>query len=373
MASRPGPGLTAITNRDDSLILDRLYEAAADDDDWVVFLDDLSKLFSCPGGQFLCYDNLGKRLVSSFFSSGIAREMHERYAEVWLTRDPRLRPDRDSHPMQWNHLQADAHGGATMADCFYHGFLSPAGISHMITLRADGDDGVLAMLTLFHGIGQTPLGVVESACLERLRPHLLRAMRLHIRYRQSQRQTMLLTQALDSLDYPVMIAEPSGRLVYRNREAEGWLAKSPYFLLREGQLTARDMDMQCRFKIALREQRRVLLPLRCPNGGWAQQLVILPMSAGREPSVSLVVAVDPGAQLCLSMEDVQLLFGLTNASARVALGLSEGRSLSEIARDNQVSVNTIRTQVKQIMDRTGARRQADLVRLVRALPRLRWP
>ncbi|MCC6663007.1 MAG: hypothetical protein IT375_04640 [Polyangiaceae bacterium] len=61
---------------------------------------------------------------------------------------------------------------------------------------------------------------------------------------------------------------------------------------------------------------------------------------------------------------LQLLFALTFAEARVASRLARGADLTTIAQELRVSRETVRTHLKRIYCKTGARRQAALVALV---------
>ncbi len=58
---------------------------------------------------------------------------------------------------------------------------------------------------------------------------------------------------------------------------------------------------------------------------------------------------------------------LTSAEAQVAILLADGRIPSEIAAERQVSVHTVRNQIKAALSKCGVRRQADLVREVERL------
>jgi DNA-binding CsgD family transcriptional regulator len=60
---------------------------------------------------------------------------------------------------------------------------------------------------------------------------------------------------------------------------------------------------------------------------------------------------------------LQALFGLTDAEARVVAGLAEGRSTDELARDHGVQLNTVQRQLKEALQKTGLRRQTQLVSL----------
>lgn len=57
-------------------------------------------------------------------------------------------------------------------------------------------------------------------------------------------------------------------------------------------------------------------------------------------------------------------FGLTKAEARLALALAEGRSPAQAAKDFDVKLTTIRSQLQQIFAKTGTSRQAELVAML---------
>lgn len=59
-------------------------------------------------------------------------------------------------------------------------------------------------------------------------------------------------------------------------------------------------------------------------------------------------------------------FGLTKAEARLAVALADGCSPAEAARDFEVKLTTVRTQLQQIFAKTGTSRQAELVAVLLA-------
>ena len=62
-------------------------------------------------------------------------------------------------------------------------------------------------------------------------------------------------------------------------------------------------------------------------------------------------------------------FGLTVAEAEVASRLMDGYEPTQIAHRRGVRVSTIRTQIRNILSKTGLTRQVDLVKLIARLPR----
>jgi len=91
------------------------------------------------------------------------------------------------------------------------------------------------------------------------------------------------------------------------------------------------------------------------------------------PALALVLIVDPADSPVLAEPALQQLFALTAAEAGVALALAAGRSAEEIAGEREVSLPTVRTQIRQILEKTGALHLRDLVRLLAGLPTVRPP
>jgi len=86
------------------------------------------------------------------------------------------------------------------------------------------------------------------------------------------------------------------------------------------------------------------------------------------PALALVLITDPADSPMLATQALPQLFGLAAAEASVALALAAGRSAEEIAGERTVSLPTVRTQIRQILAKTGALHVRDLVRLLAGLP-----
>jgi DNA-binding CsgD family transcriptional regulator len=76
---------------------------------------------------------------------------------------------------------------------------------------------------------------------------------------------------------------------------------------------------------------------------------------------ALLVVTPLGLRADIDVDLVQALFDLTPAEARVAASLLKGQSISEIAEGHRVSQDTVRTQVKSVLLKSGASRQAEFV------------
>ena len=58
------------------------------------------------------------------------------------------------------------------------------------------------------------------------------------------------------------------------------------------------------------------------------------------------------------------------STARLSLGLLDGKGLASAARQNLISLNTARTHLRHVFEKTQTNRQAELVRLMLCSPAL---
>jgi DNA-binding CsgD family transcriptional regulator len=93
------------------------------------------------------------------------------------------------------------------------------------------------------------------------------------------------------------------------------------------------------------------------------------MGAFGHTSRALVVQHVPNAsQYVIDPFIVAECFDPTPAEARVAVCIAGGANAKEIAQQQAIAVATVRTHIQRIMDKTGADRQTDLIRVLMALP-----
>ena len=82
---------------------------------------------------------------------------------------------------------------------------------------------------------------------------------------------------------------------------------------------------------------------------------------------ALVLIVEPGRQHRLDPERVAATLELTVAEAQVAVWLTEGKSVRDVAEATGQSPGAVYWRLKQIYRKQSLARQADLVRLVLSL------
>ena len=85
-------------------------------------------------------------------------------------------------------------------------------------------------------------------------------------------------------------------------------------------------------------------------------------------AVAVVFISDPEKKPTFRSEILREFYRFTQAETRLAALLADGHSLNEAAELHSVTQETVRSQLKAIFQKTGTKRQAELVRMLSGLP-----
>jgi DNA-binding CsgD family transcriptional regulator len=212
-----------------------------------------------------------------------------------------------------------------------------------------------------------------------LLPHLQRALQLRTAFRRHLIERDMAQVAMDRLAIAVILADPTAKVLFANRAAESIFQQADGLAVSDGRLSSyapattqtllRLIGQSCS-----KENLALGSPLACafalPRARHAPlSVMVAPLTTGDLITVSdrpmaMVLARDTQQAGASTPEVLQALFGLTRAEGRLASELVEGRGLEEIASGKGVSLNTIRSQAKSLLRKTGTQRQAELVALV---------
>jgi DNA-binding CsgD family transcriptional regulator len=78
----------------------------------------------------------------------------------------------------------------------------------------------------------------------------------------------------------------------------------------------------------------------------------------------MLFVADPARHVDVAATRISAVFPLTPAEAQVARALLDGQSTEELADRLGITVQTARTHVKRVLQKTECRRQSELVRLL---------
>jgi DNA-binding CsgD family transcriptional regulator len=189
-------------------------------------------------------------------------------------------------------------------------------------------------------------------------------------------------EALNRLDYGILLVDGEARVHFASGASQQQI-QSGQLPVVAGQLRARTVGETVNLH---------RLIARCAHIGEAGGdgaaccrvgellLQFAPLSARPPDSTQLdgrlvaVFVADPARAADPAAEHVRLQFGLTAAEAVVACEIVKGQGIRECARAIGISETTARTHLHRIFEKTGTKRQAQLVRKVLASrPVIRQP
>jgi DNA-binding CsgD family transcriptional regulator len=223
----------------------------------------------------------------------------------------------------------------------------------------------------------------DMALIRPLLPHLRRASELEQRLRQAEFLAATGMRALDLIDNAVLLLDISATLVHANAAAEALLSGDYGLQVKDGQLQAATGMHTARLHKLLAEAARPIGEgakagaMRLPNATGGPGLTLLAVPFCRDmhwslPSLQqiLLCVSNPAANLMPAPLLIRDLFGLTEREAWLAAELLSGRTLAQIASGSGRSLNTLRTQMSNVLAKTNVSRQAELMRLFASLPRV---
>lgn len=263
---------------------------------------------------------------------------------------------------------------------FFNEFLRPIDIRSFAGVfieSADGKGHSDLTLSLFGGCSHPGFNSRTFALLGAIAPHIRRA--LHTQWALSEPAAeATASAALDTLAAAVIVCDANARVLHLNRAADQLLNDEHTLHVRNGRLLASNPAQQCRLDVAIRSAavksggQGDTLELRSETQDQTSLLIICPAANGdgpvqrHAPAAVIVVHHDTG-RMGRTGELLQKCFGLSPAEVRVVEALQGGGTLSEIAVELGVAHSTVRSQLRSIFEKTGARRQTDLIRFVLGL------
>jgi DNA-binding CsgD family transcriptional regulator len=188
------------------------------------------------------------------------------------------------------------------------------------------------------------------------------------------------SRAFDALNMAVILVEATGRIVFASGRAEALLSGHTG-LTRDGiHIGGAGTPALRRLRGAIAQcagttAPRVVAPVEVAAANGRRPLRVTFTPIGRSPielerahadlaePIALLLIHDHEQQLSTMRQRLCAHFGLTAAEVGVVMEVIQGGSRDDVARRLGVSVATVRTHLARTFQKTGVRRQAELVRL----------
>jgi DNA-binding CsgD family transcriptional regulator len=355
-----------------------IYECVSNPQHWNLFLSEFAAAVHADAAVLMVQD-LKNQMGNMSEAWGVDPVWQRRYAEhyasvnVWVQRsEPLLQP---SLVLASDNLIQDSELVKTE---FYNDYLRPQGIFYGLGGTVTQEDSLRSFVT---SVRSKPSGVFEAtdqSLLRDLMPHLQTAVRLRREIAGLETQLSCLSKTLDNVPQGLLVADPSGRILFMNRRAETTLrAKDGLWVASDGIRAHRTEDTA-----RLRELLARAADTSTGNGTHAGGALSI-SRPGQRRSLKIMIAPlpsspnrgqhGPAALLLISAPEqstptdatlLQKLLDLTPMEARLTAAIVEGRTVKEFAEEAGISMNTARTHLKSVFAKTGVSRQAALVQFV---------
>lgn len=262
---------------------------------------------------------------------------------------------------------------------FYNDFFLPYDMHYSMGLQIDLPNLPSARLSCQRPKAMGAFDQTDSLIFQTLQPHLRRALLLHHRIHQLEANTLGLQTALDRHDHAILGIDSTGKICLSNPTAIKLLTSGGCLRIAAGRLLCTLTKENAALQQVLSAQ---ILGASMPAAtqgtislprekGPPLQVTIMPMNktlTGKSTPLSALVFISDTSVASSRASLLRQLYRVTPSEARVADLLLQGLDTAEIASKSRLTLDTVRLQVKRLLSKTGTRRQAELIRLMAALP-----
>lgn len=307
--------------------------------------------------------------------SQISHEAHEgthrHYTTHWANSDPRLRRlgGRASARVLRCHEHFD--DVFVSSNAFYQDFLIPHGLRWSLVIGYESAPGVETFLVVMRTTDQPRFESWTAAVLHELIPHFERAAAIGLKLEQQARAVHSATEMMRLLPTPCLFTDQAGRCLEGN-DAFSRVLEPLSMRLATGRVRFDAADLQRQWSCALFDTHATALPHKMAfkdarQGQWVAHLIpwqSLADEAGPADRKMILVVFEektgrshapytPGA--------IASTARLTRAEMEVLAGLLKGLPAKAIATRRSASVNTVRSQIVAILEKTGYNSQKELM------------
>lgn len=380
-----------------SELIGLIYDGATDPARWSAdILPALCKYFDSRSCVAFTPFNLGREGGFAFFH-GMSQAHYDLYATRYYAEDI--------------HAQAALAKGLTYEGCvatdtdlmphqqlldslYYKEYLSRENMARLMNTVVFGQNSAggvpVAVCSFWRGLEDPPYDDSDRQRLKLLAPHISRSIGVMYRLRAAELKAALSQEALNRLVFGVLLLDALGYVTFANRAARRMLDEQDGLRLRYasnksilGSLVAEQPALNNAICDAISNtvvrdayatphfSSSITVPRVSGPGCFNLQFSALGHHGVIDPSgcvgAGIVFINDSATQLQIDPNLLQTAYGLTQAESRVAVQLVSTGSAQEVADKLGVSVNTVRSQIKQIYLKLGVDTRTDFVKLMIAL------
>jgi DNA-binding CsgD family transcriptional regulator len=365
---------------DDKLLqtVEAVYSASLDANLWPAVLKTVTELVGGVGTTFEVVDKTSMR-VTDFWSHGIPAGSDVEYADHFISISPRVVLGFNQHAgdIGYDFMLIDDAG--IDRDPYYSDFLGRADMRYFISGTLTRTPQEFACFAVQRSPRQGHIGKREIALMRALTPHMQHAFDISRRLRNTNRMSQEMGHALDWLADGAALLRADGTLLYVNEAMQEIARNGDGIRVVKNQLEFSTAEIGARFAKALMsacglkrgsvaaESADFPVPRAAGAPPYLVSLRPLPAKGDNGEASAIIFIRDPLQPRRAVAALLREAFAFTAAEADFALALQSGMSPAGYARQQGLSPNTVYTHLRRIKDKTGCKRQGELVRKLGAM------
>jgi DNA-binding CsgD family transcriptional regulator len=364
----------------------RVYEAALHPETWDLALKAVSDLLHGAGLNIPFVDSTN----NAKFFLGMARldpECGDRFLNNPIYVEPshnRWIPGLTGSPIgRVVHREELWTDREYLRSAIFDDIIRPQKLWHWAFAPLAYERGVFVPVGILRRSGAALFDAEDAATISRLMPHLVRALQVSLRLEILRGEAAAMEALIERLPLGVVLVDGAGRVLQVNGAAEAILAEGDGLTVAGGRLAAPTTAETARLRRLIGEADRTsrgegaqaggAMPLPRPSGKRPLAILVAPLRSEDGPletprARAIVFVGDPERRPQMPAELLARLYRLTPRQAALMERLAEGDALDAAADALGISRNTARTHLRLIFDKTGARRQTELARLLHMFP-----
>ncbi|MBR0990646.1 PAS domain-containing protein [Bradyrhizobium japonicum] len=358
-------------NRFSSLI-GEIYDAAIDPALRSGALEQISQFVGGCAAMILSRDS-ARLSIEIHQHFGIDARFRQLYRDRYVELDPLLDRHLTLAP-EWTIGVTDIMPYADFIETsFYREWVEPQGAIDIATVELEK---TTARTTILQVLRHRSRGTVDETTRERMRllaPHIQRSQLMGRQIRARSHTVDDLADVLDGLNMAICLLDADGRVVHANAACRRLFADANLLAMVGDRIVARNTQADkifrglCEFDHGTHSAARRQIQLATSGDGRHYLLHAFPLkrdrSLPRDIAATVLFVQRATMPPLLAADAIAAAFRLTPSELRVLMAIVEIGGVPGIAAKLGIAETTVKTHLGRLFEKTGAGRQADLVKI----------
>jgi DNA-binding CsgD family transcriptional regulator len=288
-----------------------------------------------------------------------------------------------SAPSVWVGEEIDIEDGPLANSTFAVDWLGAQGLQHILIGVLEASSEAISVVVLARGRRRRGRFSAEAkTSLVALLPYLQRNLATSEAARSTRTVEGAAIRVLQVVALGIAIIRADGGVLFANAAANAIINNGDILSLSNGPLAlgqpgrpGRFRELLTRLAAMIHEGKQITpqaIAVPRPLRHRPVSLLVWPLAeaaaAGSAEPVAIIFIGDPDRPAEVNSMRLRDLYGLSPKETRVAALLAQGHLPDEVAQILGVAYETVRKHIKNILSKTGSRRQTDLVRMLLSGP-----